>query len=333
MPASEAQIKANKANSLKSTGPSELGKLQSRKNAVKHGFCATVVDVEDPEAVRARTEEIAMAPPGAPTFEGWAAGQMATMSVKIERCQAREQAVRERISNRAQVTWDDDRKLEAILLAATISKRPEAVSARLGETLQGCIWMLTRWSMLACAADSQGSWTPAQTQLAFDLLGTPHEFREAAPPGTEINVEGRVIDQPQDQAVFARQQIAILVERSEQLRPLDEAARLRAEAGLADETDPELVRLRRYEASLQRRLEWSYNLLCKLSQPPSGDQTLKPEPARPPEIETGVPSKSVHVQGPKAPAPSRKRSRAERRMIEAESRRGIRKRKHQELLA
>ena len=252
MPASEAQIKANKANSLKSTGPREPG--NSKKNALKHGFCAKVIDVENPEAVRVRTEEIATALPGPAAFCHWAIGQMATLSVKIERCQAREQAVRERISSRAEVVWDDDRKLEAILLAATISKRPEAVSARLGETLQGCIWMLNRWSMLAYAADSQGSWTPAQTQLAFELLGTPHEFRKAARPGTEIDVVGRVIARPEDQAAFARQQIAILLERRELLRPLDESERLRAKAGLADETDPELRTLRRYEASLHRQL-------------------------------------------------------------------------------
>jgi hypothetical protein len=324
MPASEAQIKANKANSLKSSGPSELGKLQSKKNAVKHGFCATVVDVEDPEAVRVRTEEIATALPGPAAFCHWAIGQMATLSVKIERCQAREQAVRERISSRAEVVWDDDRKLEAILLAGTISKRPEAVSARLGESLQGCIWMLSRWSMLAYAADQQGSWTPAQTQMAYDLLGTPHEFRAVARPGTEIDVVGRVIARPEDQAVFARQQIAILIERRELLRPLDESERRRAQAGLADETDPELRTLRRYEASLHRQLAWSYKLLCELSEPPSGDA---PEPSGNPEAESPAPAPRVaQVRPPSPPALGRKRSRAERRMIEAESRREARKR-------
>jgi len=50
------QIEANRRNALKSTGPkTEVGKEQSRRNAVRHGLTAeTVVDVlEDPEDYKA----------------------------------------------------------------------------------------------------------------------------------------------------------------------------------------------------------------------------------------------------------------------------------------
>ncbi len=44
MPASEAQIVANRINAAKSTGPrSAEGKERSRRNALKHGLAASVV--------------------------------------------------------------------------------------------------------------------------------------------------------------------------------------------------------------------------------------------------------------------------------------------------
>ena len=43
----EAQDRANKANSAKSTGPSEQGKKRSRENALKHGFRAETLVTPD----------------------------------------------------------------------------------------------------------------------------------------------------------------------------------------------------------------------------------------------------------------------------------------------
>jgi len=217
-----------------------------------------------------------MAPQYAETFDRWAASQMATMSLKIERCQAQEHAIRQRIVSRAEVTWEEDRRLEATLLGEKLAKHPERVSARLRETLHGCSWLLNRWAMLAYSAQTHGSWTPEQASLAFDLLGTPREFREGNQPGTEINFEGQVVATAEDQAAVARQQVAELLELKERLIPLDLAERERTQAGQADHSDAELRNLRRYEASLQRRLEWSMNLLLMLSR--SSQATSEPEP-------------------------------------------------------
>ena len=53
MEISEARLNANRLNSLKSKGPkTPSGKAISRQNALKHGFRAEVLAVEDPEAVR-----------------------------------------------------------------------------------------------------------------------------------------------------------------------------------------------------------------------------------------------------------------------------------------
>ncbi len=55
---------------------------------------------------------------------------------------------------------------------------------------------------------------------------------------------------------MARRQIAELKARRDQVEPLDRANRSLAEADLGDDTDPELKRLRRHEATLHSRLRW-----------------------------------------------------------------------------
>jgi hypothetical protein len=322
---SEARIKSNQLNSLMSTGPkSALGKSRSRLNALKHGLCSKVVVAEDPEAILARAEEITQTLPSVDGLDGWAAGQVAMNSLRIERCQSMEQEVRDRIVSRAEVTWDEDRGLEATLLGETLAKKPEAVSARLHESYHGCEWLLGRWAMLARSADVLGSWTPDQTRMAFDLLGTPLEFRECSLPGTSIDWQGQLLDAPQDHAALARREIEELLERRELLRPLDQANRKRAEADLADDTDPELRRLHRYEATLLRRLQWSFKLLQDLS-PPEPDLESKPEPE--PEAEPTASPVATQTAPRVALPPTRSASRAEKKLIQAETRREARARK------
>ena len=324
MQLSEARITANRQNSLKSTGPKE-GKVRSRANALKHGFCSEVLLVEDPQAVRDRVGEIAPATLPVEGFDVWAAEQAAVLSLRIERCQASEQAIRDRIVARAEVTWDEDRKLEATLLGATIGKKPEAIAARLLETYHGCEWLIGRWSLLANAALTNGCWTPEQSKLAFDMLGTPLEFREGNWPGASIDAQGKVVNPSETELPFARRQIARLQERKELLRPLDQASRERAKADLAGENDPELRRLRRYENALQRRLEWSMDLLQSMSTtpptPPDPQPQTDPTDADQSTLKAIPPVESATI------SPIRASARAERKLMKAEARREARRRK------
>ncbi len=324
MPASEARIRASKANSLKSKGPSEEGKKRSRANAVKHGLCSEVVGIEDPEAVRARAEALAGPMPPAGSLEGWLAGQIATISLQIERAQAMQQAALERISLRAGVVWDDDRRLEAMILGGQFPGQPDLVVERLRQTPQGCQWLITRWAMLAHFADKPGGWTAEQASLAFNLLGTPTEFRTGVEPGTTIDLDGKVTGPVEGQAVMARRQVAELEQRSELVKELDESDRQRAETGLAD--DAELRRLRRYEADLQRRLRWMVQMLQgtndKQQPPPSPRPEPKPEPS---QAKTEAPP-TAGASHPPTPM-TRSAARAEKKLMKAEARREARMRK------
>jgi hypothetical protein len=89
MPASEAQIRANRANSAKSTGPtSTQGKMASRANSYKHGLTgqgAVLPELEDAEVDR-RAEAL-LNEFRAPGELGAAlVHQAALMSVRMEMC-------------------------------------------------------------------------------------------------------------------------------------------------------------------------------------------------------------------------------------------------------
>jgi hypothetical protein len=111
--------------------------------------------------------------------------------------------------------------------------------------------------MLAYSADLQnGQWTPPQADLAFDLLGTPALFRPGFRPGAMLDLEGRPIAGSDDPATVARRQIAELKAQRDLVEGLDRANRSLAATDLGNESDPELKRLRRHEATLHSRLRW-----------------------------------------------------------------------------
>ena len=95
MPATEAQIAANRANSLKSSGPSTpQGKEASRGNALKHGLTAALLFPEH-EGVEIQRRTIAFVEELDPSGEVGIvlARHAARMSVRMERCSEHEKAV------------------------------------------------------------------------------------------------------------------------------------------------------------------------------------------------------------------------------------------------
>lgn len=337
MSTSEARIASSPQTPPQGPSPAPSGREKSRRNALKHGLCAKVLSVEDPRAVEERVGALtdgSMPPPE--SFGGWLATQIATISFQLERAQAMQRAAVERISLRAGVVWDDDRKLEATVLGGKLPARPDQVLEQLRQTPQGCQWLMGRWAMLAHVADSSGGWTPEHVKMAFDLVGTPHEFREGSTPGTEIEMlDGKPIGPALDPAALARRNIDELLEQAKRTLPVDDADRQRAEAGLAD--DPELRRLRRYEADLHRRLRWMVELLhgkpaeAPAQQPPTPEPEMQPKPEPTPRP---VPIRAI-PQTPPTPGPThlstRTARRAEKKLIKAESRREAKLRKLEQL--
>src|SRR3954453_7001697 len=173
---SEARLAANRRNALRSTGPKpEEGKQKSRANALKHGLCASVVVAEDLKTVQQRASDWFDALKPQDEFQSWLVDEIAVISLRIDRCAGMERRARDLKAMRAELCWEDDRRLDAVRLGGLLSKRPDEVAEELRRTPQGCEWLMTRWAMLAHVADLKGSWTAEQARMAFDLLGTPAE--------------------------------------------------------------------------------------------------------------------------------------------------------------
>ena len=96
MPATEAQIAANRRNAQLSTGPKTAeGKERSRQNGVKHGLSGAGVVVPESERERIEARKAALEAEMAPrTAMGQLlVGQIATLSVRVETCFTRENAM------------------------------------------------------------------------------------------------------------------------------------------------------------------------------------------------------------------------------------------------
>jgi hypothetical protein len=255
---SENRMEANRRNARLSTGPKTAeGKERSRANALKHGFCASVLVPEDQDAFETRSLQWFYALKPQNMYHSWLVDKVAIISLRVDRCERMERRVRDKRSLRAELCWDDDRKLEATRLGANIRLNPDETVEALRRTPQGCEWLMTRWAMLAHAADLKKVWTPAQKRLAFDLLATSEEFREEFEPGAALDFEGNVVAGSDDPASVARREVAALRERRDTVEPIDESLQMLAVTDLGDdESDPELKKLRRYEGTLHNRLRW-----------------------------------------------------------------------------
>jgi hypothetical protein len=219
MTCSPARLAANRANAQKSSGPKTLdGKGKSRLNAIKHGLCSSVVVAEEPDLIQQRYKEwfYALHPQNA--FQVWMLENASVYSIRIDRAERMERVLRDRNALKAELAWDEDRMAEAEALGKKLGANPSEVAGLLRRSPAGCDWMIRRWELLAMAAESNGNaWTPEQSALAFDLLGTPSQFRQGQALG--------VAPDPDDNVGLALAMVAELVEHREHVADLDEVDR------------------------------------------------------------------------------------------------------------
>ncbi len=233
-----------------------IGRPDPLANALKTGTPADCPRVpEDAFAVNARAGEFYMSLRPQNLYHAWLVDQVAITSLRIDREGRVERRLRDRVALRAELFWDDDRRLEAEELSDRLAAAPSKVVNLLRRTPQGCDWMIARWSRLARVADLAGSWDDAQTSLAFDLLGTRPDERSGR-PGEAIDAEGRPIEPAETLAALARREVAALQQRKEQVAPLDALDRTMTRADYADHACPLLRESRRRAAALHRQMKW-----------------------------------------------------------------------------
>ncbi len=257
----DARWEANRRNAQKSTGPQTVaGKEKSRQNALKHGMCAVVVRVEDESLVRERSIGVYETFKPQTAFQAWVCATIAIITIRLDRLRELEKQIRKGASWRAASFWDDDQRDEAKRLGTRLARNPEKVVTQLRRSAYGCDWLIERWSMLLSIAE-RAPWSVEQKSLANDLLGTPPELRGDA-PGFTVDTDGQTIDTGADEAALARAMLADLKQHQERVEDADAIARQLAIADLDDFNNPNLIRVRRYERSLQNE----FHRLCTLSQ-------------------------------------------------------------------
>jgi hypothetical protein len=182
MVASEARILADRQNCLKSTGPSEAGKLHSRRNGLKHGLTASVVLPEgDGDEIERRTSALAAdldpkSPLGAILIR-----QMATLSVKMERGAKQEsEALAARVRHAADA-FDEARIDEAKRLFAGLADDPREAVRKLRKSPEGVDRLVMAWRDLRSGLTARyyPGWLDAEFDLAARLLGLTLEPRNS----------------------------------------------------------------------------------------------------------------------------------------------------------
>jgi hypothetical protein len=334
------------------------GSPVSQADILIQRLCSPLVQPEDVAALQRRSDEIHEVFKPQDGWQEWNVGRAAVITMRIEHTERVERRVREKIRLRAMLTWDDDRRFEAEMQGKQLAKDPAVTVEILRGTPQGCDWLIKRWAMLAHAADRRNNaWTPEQTSLAFDLLGTPDEFRDGGQPGASIDAHGRVIDESEESAAVARRTVDELLLRKEIVARLDQVKRAQAQADTDHHSNVELRSVRRYESTLHNRLRWAVRQMEREPNDREKNYHYAPawelEPRRPekPEPKTAdekaweahdpnsfsppfcLTEDEFPPPGQKADIPSILKSRKEKSLARAEARREAARRKAEKLYA
>ena len=278
MPASEAQIRANKANAARSSGPkTESGKVRSRANATKHGLAAESADLEaarSPEFQERRAkwaaEQYTVGEEG-----NWALDRVIASTFRIERCERTTDLMITEHQQRASVAWDQDRAVEAAQVAARLGRDPVLASRQLQTTLDGVCLLIETWLGLAAVLQSSKDWSESESSITLNRLGVSPDLRS-----------GRtLIDAPEgtDSIAFRMELTFEELERLGQLRdqvmaPLDEMERRRAVAGDSALLSKSAKLVLRYEREAWKRY-WD-----SMKEVKAHAQTATPIPTAPPVV-------------------------------------------------
>jgi hypothetical protein len=194
-------------------------------------------------------------------------------SMRIELCEDTFDGMVVDQTTRARLNWNNDRRIDAAVLAEKLPRRPMLVARQLESTRQGAELMIEIWEQLGTALEDGGSWDESQASTALDLLGVGLHIRMR---------QGRTpLDAPKgsDPAQHRRDLAQREIERLKDLKAisldtLDELAQSQAIAALLVVLSKPAALVMRYESDAWRRYNRSMREAAHRPRP--GDEAANP---------------------------------------------------------
>ncbi len=307
--ATERQIASNLANSARSSGPkSELGKSRSSLNSTRHGLASESSGVEgvlSPEFAERRAKWAAEHELAKDSGE-WALDRAVAASFQIERC---ERAIEDLVAitrEHARLVWDQDKAIEAAIIAARLAKNPVLASRQLEATFAGVILLIEAWLGLAAALRVGVDWSESEASRALDMLGVAPDLRN----GFTLITPPEGVDPVAHHVGVALDEVDRLEKlRDEALIPLDALERSQAMSGDVTLLSKPAKLLLRYERDAWRRYREAMTEITKAQDPSSAEVAPRPtsSPVKaesPPKIERAevTPSPSFEAEPEATPA-------------------------------
>ena len=113
---------------------------------------------------------------------------MARVSVQIESIGDQLIHNRERVLEKVETSWPDDRTEAAQRLARKLGDQPFDVAEELGRSKYGTLLMISRWKALGEAVATNGALDAEQVRMAYALLAVPQVLRNGSrqvPPAND----------------------------------------------------------------------------------------------------------------------------------------------------
>jgi hypothetical protein len=308
MPASEARILANRANCLKSKGPSSPeGRRIAARNSLKHGLAGRGIVLPESDAAEVERRNTVLQAEMAPATE---MGQvlvhrLAMLSVRMEKGAKHASACSARRVRHAAEDFDEARIDRAEDLLEAITENPRRSLRKLRRMPEGLDVLVQEWGDLRADLTRKGRpcWTASHLEQAAHLLGVRSEDARTSAIGSLSRAawgdfealadhEGRGLDDD-DRKAWARVR---LVERIDEATAELEAHRKtldlesieldRAEAGDVAWFDPskEASLARRYESEAQRNFFKTLNELRRVEAEFSERPAAEPGPVAEPDL-------------------------------------------------
>ena len=215
---SEARIRANQQNALRSTGPrTRSGKECSRANSYRHGMSASVVfDDRDSVEVERRTQ--ALQREMAPKTELGAilVRKIAVTSVVSERATRQEFAAAAERVRHAPERFDAERRQLAQSLLETLGEDPRGNLRQLRAMPEGVELLLHTWRELRddLTRAEKPLWKAAELVLAANLTGLRDEAARTSRVGVLSQGYWGEADEEDDRRARARDEIVGLIDEA-----------------------------------------------------------------------------------------------------------------------